>query len=405
MVVVAEVAVLSAAVGGSAAGCLGWRRHGCPARGGVSTGRGDAAAPAAAAAEEAHAACCPLLSSPWHDALAFFLTPGELWRVICGCVALRLELTVGAEGVGARRLLVAPVVELRIETAEAELDRLSLPHIHVMRVWNRLSFNAAAAAAGRGGPGALRGLQKFICKGCPLYPSDVSDLLAPTLASTKALQLLNLEKNQLGDPAVQQLCTSGVIARVETLNLRFNKIGDDGAKALASCDGARALRWLNLKMNCVRDDGALALASLLRCGGSMTLLNLRRQMPGLTDRTALGFAEALRANNSLEQLRFRRNKITDRGATALAEAVVQRFRVNPTGRLELDLEENKVGDHGALALLRAAAVSPVNTRLELLLHGNPSTRDSLCRVVAESGEVLDANDPRVIFSMKPEAEL
>lgn len=354
-----------------------------------------------------------LLQCPWHDGVAYFLTPGDLCRAISCCTMLCSELTLKDSASG-RCLLLVPVVELKIETAEALLDRVSLPHIHILRSWNRLSFNAVASAVARRGPNALRNLDKLLVKGCPLHPGDVNELLAPILASTRSLKLLNLEKNQLGDGVVQQLCNSGALGaeRVETLNLRFNKIGDVGAKALASCPAAKTLKWVNLKMNRIGDEGALALARMLQDKSCrMSLLNLRKQFPGLTDVAAIGFAEMLETNNSLQQLRLRRNKIGDRGAVALANVMGARLkrlqREFPWEdlRLELDLEENQVKDDGALSLLRAAAQAPVNARLEVLLAANKATRESLCLRVLDVGEALDALDPRLSFDSKPEFDL
>merc|ERR1711933_93204 len=107
--------------------------------------------------------------------------------------------------------------------------------------------------------------------------------------------------------------------------------------------------------------GALALASMVSKSSSMTLMGLRRQMPGLTDRAAFGFASMLQQNSSLEQLRFRRNRITDKGAVALASASAERLRrlcaEAPPGHevhFELDLEQNRVSEDGGLALVQAA---------------------------------------------------
>jgi len=221
-----------------------------------------------------------------------------------------------------------------------------------------------------------------------------------------------LEKNQLVDAPVQQLCASGLLNRVETLNLRFNKIGDRGALALAQCKAFRTMEWINLKVNNVSDTGALALASALRHNRSMRLLNLRKQIPALTDKSARGFAEMLETNSTLQQLRLRRNRISDAGAEMLATAAASRLArickeipLWEEVRFELDLEENRVGDAGALALLRAAVAAPARARVEVLLSGNTATRDSLCNAVTEAGESLDANDARIIFTSKPEYDL
>lgn len=353
-----------------------------------------------------------LLSCPWHDAMSYFFTSGDLARVAQSCNTFRAELTVEAEqgeGEPSRRLLVVPVVELRVETAEGELNRVSLPHIHVLRVWRRLPLLAAAEAARRFGKQAFRSLDKFFLKGCPLNGLDIKELLVPMLASVRSLKLLNLEKNQLGDAPIQQLCKSGLLNRVETLNLRFNQISDAGATAIARCKAFSTMEWVNLKVNLVSDKGALELASALRNNRSIRLLNLRKQFPSLTDKAAKGFAEMLETNTTLQQLRLRRNRISDEGAVALATVASQRLArmcqevpFPDEVRLELDLEENRVGDTGALELLRTAIAAPARAQLEILLCGNAVTVESLGLAVTEAGENLDINNPRIAFSSKPE---
>jgi len=358
---------------------------------------------------------CSLLSMPWHDGLSYFFEPNDLGRITLTCTTFRTELTVEApqgEDEKSRRLLVVPVVELRVETAEAELQRVTPPHIHVLRIFNRLPLLAAAQRAQEVGKEAFRSLDKFSLKGCPLSQFDINELLVPMLQATKRLTLLNLERNQLEDAPIQQLCASGMLSRVETLNVRFNRIGDPGAAAIAKCKAFSQMKWVNLKVNRVSDKGALAFASALKHNKSMTMLNLRKQFPPLTDKAAEGFAEMLETNTTMEKLRLRRNRISDAGAVVLAEVAARRIqrlcREVPfcdEVRLELDLEENKIGDQGAMALLRTAAAAPARARVEFLLSDNVATRESLSLAVAESGENLDMNDDRVVFISKPESDL
>jgi hypothetical protein len=354
----------------------------------------------------------PLLTGLWQETVAFFLTSGDIGRLSCSCQALRTELTTDGGAEGTRRLLMVPTLELCVETAEAELGRVSVPHVRVLRLVDRLPFNAVAAAA-RAWPEGFQRLNKLTMKGCHLYPADVGGLLAPSIAATPFLKLLNLEKNKVDDSAVQALCQSGLLAKVDTLNLRFNMIGDAGAIALAACKGARTLRWVNLKMNRVGDKGARALAGLLEDNHCMVLLNLRRQTPALTDSAALGFAGVLPRTSALEALRLRRNRVTDRGASALAaatkELMLRRCREHaPWGpvRFELDLEENRVGPLGGLALLRCASCVPAHVRLELLVYGNQVGQDGLRKAAEQSEEGLDATSTnRIWFASKPESSL
>jgi len=356
--------------------------------------------------------CLPLLECPWREHLAQFVSTRDLSIVAGASSVARKELTVEPEDEwddGRRRRLLVPLVELKLETAEEELQRVSLPHARSLRIWSRLSFDAASAEVRRGGAGCLRSLEKLMVKGCPLFPLDVKNLLGPVITTAARLTTLNLEKNQLLDATIQALVASGALEaapNLESVNIRFNRVGDAAAIALAESPAVARLKWINLKMNCITDKGALALAGMLKNNISMTLINLRKQCPGLTDKTAYGFAETLRSTCVLEQVRLRRNKISDTGAAALAGAMASRFMdtlVPPAQRLELDLEENRIKDAGALALLKAASVVPKHVRLEVLLSGNGVSRASLGSAVLEVDESqLDALNPRLIFDSKPD---
>lgn len=361
--------------------------------------------------------CLPLLECPWAEHLAQFVSTRELAMVAGSARAARERLTVelSESDDGSRRLLLAPLVELKVETAEEELARVSLAHARVLRIWSRLSFEAASAAVVRGGPVSIRCLEKLFLKGCKLYPPDVQTLFAPIMSSASRLTTLNLEKNQLQDAAIEAIATSGLLEAapcLESLNVRFNRIGDDGAIALAESPGVAKLKWMNLKMNSITDKGAMALAKMLNDNRSMTLINLRKQFPGLTDKSAFAFADTLRSNSVIEQVRLRRNKISDVGAAALAGAVAARFGdclVPPAERLELDLEDNRIKAAGALALLRAVAVVPRPLRLELLLCGNDVSRGSLTTAALEApskeDNQLNPFDDRLKFESKGEGEL
>merc|ERR1740117_698785 len=106
---------------------------------------------------------CSLIDLPVEDCLAYFLTSFEIGRVSLACRSLREEMTVQMEGKEAHhRVLVVPVVDLRMDTAEDELRRISLPHVRVVRVWSRLSFNALASATKAGMQ--TRSLERFTLK-------------------------------------------------------------------------------------------------------------------------------------------------------------------------------------------------------------------------------------------------
>eukprot|EP00928_Gymnodinium_smaydae_P074346 TRINITY_DN57405_c0_g1_i1.p2 TRINITY_DN57405_c0_g1~~TRINITY_DN57405_c0_g1_i1.p2 ORF type:complete len:457 (+),score=152.30 TRINITY_DN57405_c0_g1_i1:68-1438(+) len=371
-----------------------------------------------------------VLALPWQEAsLNSFLTSADLSRLAAACAPLLEELTVDEdeaceegrdeattdEEPRARRALVVPVLELNMLTVEKELARVSLPHVRTVRVDSRLSFNALAARVRGGAPcRQLRQLERFALKGCGLHAADVREMLEPILAATRSLKLLNAERNRVSCDAVKALAASEVLRRVETLNLRFNNISDAGAKALAESPYLRFIQVLNLKQNRITDVGAKAFATALAENDTLRNLNLRRQTPPLTDKAAFAFAEMLRTNTGLQLLRLRRNRVGDLGAEALAEASAERLArlsaqrsLDDEVRLELDLEENRVGDKGAVALLRMAAAAPLRARLEVLLHSNHVTSESLRIAAAEAGEEkhLAAAGDRVSFDNKPEYAL
>lgn len=353
---------------------------------------------------------CVLDVTPW-DSLAQFLTLPELAWLCCASSIVQGALTLEEkEGDEIKKKMLAPVLVLKVETAEAELERVSLPNARTVRVWNYRSLNnLAEAVADAGGPHVLRSLERLHLKGCPLTPETISSFMVPVF-SHAMLKHLNLEKNQVTDDMLCDLVQSGALdaGHLESINLRFNRISSRGVQALATSPCCQELKWVNLKMNQVGDDGAIALATMLEGNSTMSLLNLRRQTPPLTDRAAVAFARMLKLNSSLEQLRFRQNRITDDGAMALAAEVaghvarLQAFR-GIGARFELDLEQNRIKDAGACALLEALAPVSKAVRVELLIHGNWVKRDALAK--AANVEDAASMDPRLSFESKAEGLL
>jgi len=361
---------------------------------------------------------------PW-DSLAQFLTLPELEWVCCTSASLHQQLTIeesstqraetgGSESsevqTVSRRKLLAPLLVLKIETAEVELERVSLANVRAFRVWNyRCLDMLAESVAAAGGPAALRSLERIALKGCPLSLDVIDSFIHPVFSHTQ-LKHLNLEKNQVTDDVLCDLVKSGALeaGSLESMNLRFNRIGTKGAQALASSKCCASLKWVNLKMNQVGDDGAIALAEMLHGNTSMSLLNLRRQTPPLTDRSAIAFATMLKYNSALEQLRLRTNRISDSGAEALAGELaghvqrLQSFR-GVGARFELDIEQNRIKESGAFALHDSLTEMSRAVKVELLLHGNPVKRDAL--VKPDSDGNPKSTDERMVFQSKAEGLL
>lgn len=347
------------------------------------------------------------------DVLTFYLTDRDIGRLSLCDTALNKGLTVESppKSAGPRRRLIVPVVELQLTTAEEELARISLPHIRTLRVFSRLSLNVLVAAAKKS---PLRSLDRFICKSCPLHPADVKEVLEPLLRATRCLKLLNMERNRLTCDFMVALSKSPVLARIDTLNVRNNNIGNRGAKALANSPHLQSLTVLNFKQNNIGDAGVSALAFMLSKTRVLRLLNLRRQTPALTDVSAIALADALRTNRGLTSLRLRRNRIMNAGAEALAAAALARLtrqceeqgfyygEDDEEASLELDLEENKIGDQGAAALLDMAREAPDAANVSVLLFENPVTQESLRGHLAEHQPNVPAENPRLNFENVPE---
>lgn len=313
---------------------------------------------------------------------------------------------------GPCRKLVVPVVEVKLTNTDI-LKRVSPKHIEILRVWSRGAFEEVRRVTREEGLHAFAHLEKFSAKGCHLYACDV-DALAPLIVGSPKLSLVNFEKNQFQDNVVTtSLVSAFAKSTFEVLNLRFNMVSDKTAAGVAGVLRAPhpTLSTVNFKMNRITDVGALELAGALKRNKVIRVLNLRRQHPGLTDKSAHAFADALDANDSLVRLLLRRNHIGNQGCTALADAVARRFArleqqlVEDTPRFELDLEENKIGVQGGLALVRCLQSVGASADLELLLHGNTGLeRDALRQALIAAGEDPSlADDPRLrIESSKAE---
>jgi hypothetical protein len=178
-------------------------------------------------------------------------------------------------------------------------------------------------------PGDLRRLHLW---GCVRKPDALRRLLrSPLLAR---LQGLELAGNELGDRGAKLLAATPALAGLESLELRNDQIGDEGCAALAHGRHWQQLRELDLSENPIGDRGAAAFE--------------QAELPAL-ERLELGY----------------RGHIGDEGACALARARLPSLR-----RLGLDFL--RIGDRGALALVRAVDSLPALRELDVC-HGNDFT--------------------------------
>jgi hypothetical protein len=285
-------------------------------------------------------------------------------------------------------------VEVKLHNTDV-MKRVSAKHVEILRVWSRGAFEEVRRVVKEQGLHAFAALEKFSAKGCHVNTYDV-DALTPLIAGSPKLALVNFEKNQFNDNVVTtSLVQAFAKSSFDTLNLRFNMVSDGTVTAVAGIlrKPHPTLSTVNFKMNRITDKGAIQLAGALEQNQVLRVLNLRRQHPGLTDKSAHAFAYALDSNDSLVRLLLRRNSVTDEGCAALASAVARRFarleaRIGEDKpRFELDLEDNKIGVKGGLALMQCLQQVGASADLEVLLHGNHGIeREALRQALIDAEE-------------------
>jgi uncharacterized protein (TIGR02996 family) len=153
---------------------------------------------------------------------------------------------------------------------------------------------------------------------------QVGGLMAELSASPylARLQVLDLEKNEVGDADLEALARSNGLGELASLLLWSNHVGDGGVRALAAAELPRLAR-LDLSANSVADAGAeaLAVSSLLK---RLTMLDLSSNQIGDTGARAL--ADSSRADR-LEWLALARNPISPAGQNLLRERFAARVHV------------------------------------------------------------------------------
>jgi uncharacterized protein (TIGR02996 family) len=153
---------------------------------------------------------------------------------------------------------------------------------------------------------------------------DAAGVIA-RLATSPALgraEILDLEKNELGDGEAEALAASPYLHRLRALLLWSNRVGGEGAVALARADLPN-LERLDLSHNAVGDEGAAALAGA-ELVGRLRLLDLTANQ--VTDAGALALAASPHAAG-LGWLDLTKNPIGAAGQSALRERYPGRVQV------------------------------------------------------------------------------
>jgi uncharacterized protein (TIGR02996 family) len=150
--------------------------------------------------------------------------------------------------------------------------------------------------------------------------SVIHDLAAsPYLAR---VQILDLEKNELGDDEIQTLAASPHLHALRTLLLWSNRISDAGLAALVGARVTNLVR-LDLSSNTIADEGAAALARAALLG-RLLLLDLTGNQ--ITDVGAQALAASPYADG-LGWLDLTKNPIGPVGQSALRERFPGRVQV------------------------------------------------------------------------------
>jgi uncharacterized protein (TIGR02996 family) len=156
------------------------------------------------------------------------------------------------------------------------------------------------------------------------------------------LEFLSFGGTRIGDRGLAKLAASRRLKNMRILRLGNTDIGPAGAVALAEGPLLSGLERLNISGEEIGDEGAIALAESPR-SAKLEWLNLTGCE--LTDLAVFALCES--PHLRLKTLILERNKITDRGARALARSPVMKSLI------KLDLGATDITDRGALAFLKS----------------------------------------------------
>jgi hypothetical protein len=115
---------------------------------------------------------------------------------------------------------------------------------------------------------------------------------------------------------------------IQVLDFSHTEFGDVGAKAIANvlAQNNVMLKRLNLEYASIKDTGFIALAEALRNNTSLTALDLSAS-EHVNDRVMFAFADTLFCNCTLEILCLNFWKMTEIGASRLADALEHNFHI------------------------------------------------------------------------------
>lgn len=146
--------------------------------------------------------------------------------------------------------------------------------------------------------------------------------LAEVFKVHKSLAIVDLAGNHLGPEHARLLC--GSLNFVTRLELQHNKLKDEGAKVVAEhlLGNGSALLHLDISSNKVGLAGAVALSgALCSCSTRITSVNFSHNLFG--DEGAIAMSQAIKTNTTLTTLQMSACNVTQRGFSALFDALAQ----------------------------------------------------------------------------------
>lgn len=198
-------------------------------------------------------------------------------------------------------------------------------------------------------------------KGLSIYlsnagiPDSVCEILAEIVEQNYTMRAMVLSKNLISDEGVERLAKA-IKANLQfsAIDLEKNNIGDSGISALGEAiETHRMISRINLSYNAITDAGIKKFAqSMIRNVEThknvldFPVLELDGNKIG--DEGAIAIAKLCKINQAITSVQLNKNMITDTGAMALAEAIQ-----NGSGITDLQLADNQVSSKGASAIAQA----------------------------------------------------
>ncbi|MBA8666730.1 hypothetical protein H1Q59_02335 [Holosporaceae bacterium 'Namur'] len=183
---------------------------------------------------------------------------------------------------------------------------------------------------------ALKGntsINSLILKKCKIN-SDGAISLAEVLEENTSIRSLDLTDTEISFDGILYIAEAFKI-NTTIKSLELKRCGIGAKRAIAFIENS-SLNYLGLSNNRISVKGAKALAEVLKRNSSLTSINLRNNF--IETEGAIALAEALKVNTSLKSLILTCNAIKPEGGRALAEALKTNYSLT-----SLDLGSTEVG--------------------------------------------------------------